>query len=121
MTLSVIFSSQPARLVFVLVLAIVGGLIVFALDRLSQSSRTYVKLVTLAAAACAVTAYVIWMGFSLAFTPNPINPRFTESIGNHWAFVALSVFAATAAYLWLRFYQTLRYNSRRQNVGDVKP
>lgn len=98
------FSSQPYQLLYVVGIALVGGLAALGFDQLSARTQRQVRVFAWGAAASTVTAFVGCFALGLA----SLSPLVVESDGGHRALLALLLFAGIAAYLWFEFYRALK-------------
>jgi hypothetical protein len=98
------FSSQPHALLYVVAIALVGGLAALGFDRLSACAQRQVRVFAWGAAASAVTVFVGYFAFRSASLSSVI----VESGGSHWVWLALLLFAGIAAYLWFEFYRAMK-------------
>src|SRR5258706_528759 len=105
------FSSEPRRLLYVIAIAMVGGVAALAIDRLSPSAKRRGRLLAWGGAACAVTTFIGYMAFQLVC----LSSFLSEFGGSHWLQLVLYFFlmSVIAAYLWFEFYNVLRIGVSR--------
>jgi hypothetical protein len=97
------FSTEPVRLLYVVVLAIGGGLVALVFDHLSPRAKRCAKIFAWGATASVSTAFIGLLAFGLA----SLTPMVVESGAAIWVIVAMLLFASLASYLWLEFYRAL--------------
>lgn len=98
------FSIEPRRLLYVLGLAIVGGLCALALARFSFDAQRRVQLCAWGAAASALTLCIVYMVVRLV----PLFSLVMESGAILGVLLVFLLLAVTAAYLWLEFSRALK-------------
>ena len=97
------FSSEPHRLLYVIAIAIAGGLVALAFDSLSPLVKRRVRLFGWGAAASTLTTFVAYMIFCLA----PLSSFLIESGNTPWLLLALVLLllSGIASYFWFEFYR----------------
>jgi len=95
------FSSQPRDLLYVLVIAVLGGFAALGFTRLSPRTQRHVRIFAWGAAATTLTLFVGYFAFRLA----SLSSLVVESGGSPWVALALLLFSGIAAYLWFEFYR----------------
>ena len=96
------FSSQPRDLLYVLPVAILGGLAALGFSRLSTRTQRHVRVFAWGAAASTLTLFLGYFAFRLASVFSLV----VESGGSAWSGMALLLFAGIAGYLWFEFYRS---------------
>ena len=86
------FASQPHELLYVLGIALIGGLAALGFDRLSARRQRQVRVFAWGATASTVTAFVGYIALRLA----ALSSFIVESGGGHW------VSAGGIAFRWHR-------------------
>jgi FtsH-binding integral membrane protein len=98
------FSSEPQRLLPVVLLGLAGGVVAFGISRLSPGSQRTLKLTALGTLG---TVFLCALGF-LAYSLARLVPIVSEEGGWGWMAVAFLAFAVMAALVWLEFRQVWR-------------
>ncbi len=98
------FSSEPKRLLYVLLLGALGGLIALAISRLSPDSQRRLKLTGLGALGVSLTCGLAFFGFVIVST----GPMVRDAGMFWWVAVGLFGMGVAAGLVWLEFRQVLR-------------
>ena len=98
------FTDQPHRLLYVVLIAVTGGLVAFVLDRLTPRARRSVRLLTFASAASCATLYIGYFLFELARLRSPLR----AFDGTGWFALLPLCIGIVAALLWFEFYRVLK-------------
>jgi hypothetical protein len=100
------FYTDPVRLLYVLFIAIIGGLAALGFECLSPRAKRQVRIFAWGALASTLTALVFWVAFGLA----SLRSSLVEVSRGVWAGVGLLLFlfSGIAAYLWFGFYRALK-------------
>jgi hypothetical protein len=98
------FSSQPRRLLYVMMLGVAGGIVACGISRLSPGSQRKLKLTTLGAIGTILPGAFGCLGFVLTWAA----PMVTESGMWGWMAAALVLFAVLGGLVWLEFRQVWR-------------
>ena len=93
------FSSEPLRLLYVAAVAIAGGFAALGFTRLSPRTQPRIKVFALCAVASTLTVFIGHFAFCMA-SPSSIVVESPARL-----VLALLVFSACAAYLWLEFFR----------------
>jgi hypothetical protein len=98
------FSSEPLRLVPVVLLGLAGGVVAFGISRLSPRSQRTLKLAALGTFG---TLLLFTLGL-FAYSVGQLAPMVDE--GNSWGWMAAAFisFAVLAVLVWFEFRQVLR-------------
>ena len=103
------YSTEPRRLLYVLGLAIVGGLGALALARLSRDAQRRVRLCAWGVAASALTLCITYMVNRLLSLFSVV----VESGAMVGVLLVLLLLAVIAAYLWFEFSRARKEESSR--------
>ena len=98
------FSSEPRRLVPVMLLGLAGGAVAFGISRLSPGSQRTLKLTALGTFGTALLCALGFFAYSLA----RFAPMVSEAGAWGWIAVAFLLFAVMAVLIWLEFRQVWR-------------
>ena len=102
------FSSQPRRLLYVMLLGISGGLVAFGISRLSPDAQRSLKLLLLGGVGVLLAVAVAFFGhlfYQIAVSGLPVAPLKWFWIAWAMAFVPI---AAATAMVWLEFRRVWR-------------
>ena len=97
------YTAEPARLLHVAVIAMVGGLAAWAVDRAPPRSKRLMKIVALGIAGSALTVVAVGMVVGLAALTS-----FPESGCRASVLLSTVLSAVVAAYLWFEFYRAVK-------------
>ena|SRR5258708_2420922 len=95
------FSSEPHRLLYVAVIALVGGFAALCFARLSPSMLRRVRVFAWGAAASISTVFIGYFAFRLI----SLSSLLVKSGGSVWVVLMLLFFSGIAIYLWFEFYR----------------
>ncbi len=98
------FSSEPRRLVYVVLLGLAGGLVALAISRRSPASRRTLKLTTLGTFGTLLLGVLGLFAYHLTWAA----PMVTEAGMWDWIATAFLLFAVMAVLVWLEFRQVWR-------------
>lgn len=98
------FAARPRRLLFVGVIALVGGLFAFMLSRCSPLARRTLRLTALGGFAACITLCLALFAARLA----PFASMVTEAGMWGWVIAALGSLLVVAVLVWLEFYRVWR-------------
>jgi hypothetical protein len=98
------FSSQPAELLYVAAIGIVGGLAALGFDRVPVHMKRNVRVFGWAGAASTTIALIGYLGFSFV----RLVLFSAGSGGTHYKMLLPLSLSALAAYLWYVFYQAFK-------------
>jgi drug/metabolite transporter (DMT)-like permease len=102
------FSRQPHQLLFVAVIGIASGFILFFFSALSPRLQRRVKLVVLGSGA----SFVMMAGGYITFQVASLSARFDPAITRHIPWILLLGTITIAGLLWFEFYQVLKSRNR---------
>jgi hypothetical protein len=95
------FVSEPGRLLYVAVIAVVGGLLVLVFSRLPRQAQCRIRLFGWGGAASLLTTF---FGYSL-YQSVSLSRVIVANIGGRWLLLVPLMLGAMAAYLWFEFYR----------------
>jgi hypothetical protein len=98
------FSAEPRRLLFVMLLGVVGGMIAFGISRLSSGSQRKLKLAVLGGFGAFLTSVIGLFAYQLTWAA----PMATETGMWGWVLAALLGLTAVAGLIWLEFRHVWR-------------
>jgi hypothetical protein len=98
------FSSEPRRLVLVVLLGLAGGVVAFGISRLSPGSQRTLKLTALGTFGTVLLFALGFFGYSLA----RLAPMVSEGGAWGWMAAAFIAFAVLAILVWFEFRQVWR-------------
>jgi hypothetical protein len=98
------FSSEPRRLLYVVLLGLAGGLVAFGISRLSPGSQRTLKLTTLGTFGTLLLAVVGLFAYHLTWAA----PMVTEAGTWGWIAAAFLSLAVLAVLVWFEFRQVWR-------------
>lgn len=98
------FTSQPRRLLYVVGIAVVGGLLALAFSRFSPMTRRALRLTALGGFAACITAFLAIFATRLASFASMV----TDSGMWGWVIAALISLSVVAVLVWLEFYLVWR-------------
>ena len=96
------FSSAPYRLLYVVAIAVSGGVVALVFDRLSSRMKRNVKLFSWGGAASLLTMFWCALVYQTASLSGMI---FIRNAGVGWMILVVLMSAALAAYLWFEFFR----------------
>ena len=99
------FSSEPRRLLYVMLLGVAGGIIAFGISRFSPASQRKLKLAALGGFGAFLIGALAFFGY-LFYLLAAAAPKDTRM----WGWIAAAFFSAAAAagLVWLEFRQVWR-------------
>jgi len=98
------FSAEPHRLLYVVVIAVIGGFAALGFSQLSPRAKRHVQVFAWGSAASALTTIASYLA-SCFFS---ISSFIIESGSTAWILFVPLIFIGIAVYFWLGFYQTLK-------------
>ena len=98
------FSSEPRRLLHVMLLGLAGGLVAFGISRLSPGSQRTLKLTVLGTFGTLLLGVLGLFAFHLTWAA----PMVSEAGMWGWIAAALASFAVLAGLVWFEFRQVWR-------------
>ncbi len=98
------FSSEPRRLLYVLLLGVAGGMVAFGISRLSPGSQRTLKLAVLGTFGVFLIAGLGLFAYHLTWAA----PMVTEAGMWGWIVALFTSFAVIAGLLWLEFRKVWR-------------
>jgi fucose permease len=98
------FKEHPRSIILILVLAIVGGLIAFIMDRLRPQLKRVARLFTFGSTAVFLTVFTGYFLFEFICTPQIIR----SNMGGYEIILAPLCMGVVSAWLWFEFYQIFR-------------
>jgi hypothetical protein len=111
------FSSQPRRLLYVLLLGVAGGVVALVISRLSPGAQRTLKLTALGAFGTFLVAVLGLFAYHLMSSASMV----TEARMWGWVAVAYTMFVVIAAVVWLEFRQVWKQGEmERPTNGSSK-
>jgi hypothetical protein len=98
------FSSEPRRLLYVMLLGVAGGMIAFGISRLSPGSQRALKLTALGASGVCLIGVLGFVVYQLTWAA----PMVTEAGMWGWIAALLASFAVIAVLVWFEFRRLWR-------------
>ena len=98
------FSSEPRRLLYVVLLGVAGGIVAFMISRLSPVSQRKLKFAALGGFGAFIICVVGLFAYHLSWAA----PKITEAGLWGWVAAALLSFIVVAAAVWLEFRHVWR-------------
>jgi hypothetical protein len=94
------FSSEPRRLLYVVLLAVAGGVVAFGISRFSPGSQRKLKLAALGAFGILLVGALAFFGYLIAM------PALSDSRAGGW--IGFFFLSMADALVWLEFRQVWR-------------